>query len=259
MRIGAANALTIDEIKTALPDFSVQRGSSNQFQVFMEKTTSASDYLKWSESVQDEVEMVATALKRPDARIEGDYQTPFSIPIANFIAIRLLAQMLGQQAQCYLLVDRPDEALARLTLVHQMQAMLQTTPTRQSRTLVEAMLNVAIKGLYVAVIQDGLRLGAWRDAELAALGEQLRTVDLFTSVNEAFKAELVGVTHLAQAVPVSKIITVGEKFRILDLLPRGWAYQNMVAYGRIMERQIEALESGLPVVAPREIDKAWRW
>jgi len=255
---GTENRLTVDEVKTRLPDFSVRPASSNQFEVILEKTTSASDYLEWSKSVQDEVEMIATALKRPYARMEGDYQVPFSVPVANYVAIRSLAQMLGQQAQCYLLAGKPDEALARLTLIHEIRAMLETGPTGKSRTLVEAMISVAIKGLYVAVIQDGLRLGAWQDVELAALGEQLRTIDLLPLVNEAFNAELVGMIHLAQTVPLSKIFSLGneKRFQFFDLLPRGWTYQNMVAYARIMGRQIDAVESALPLVAPRKIEEA---
>lgn len=52
--------------------------------------------------------------------------------------------------------------------------MLEEPPTRKGTTLVGVMIGVAINGLYLSVVQDGLRLQAWREPELAGMQKQLQ-------------------------------------------------------------------------------------
>ena len=49
------------------------------------------------------------------------------------------------------------------------------------------MIDVAITGLYTSIIQDGLRLHAWREPELAAMQKQLTEVNLLPLVRASFK------------------------------------------------------------------------
>ena len=48
---------------------------------------------------------------------------------------------------------------------------------RYAPTLVEAMIDVAMTGLYTSIIQDGLRLQVWREPELAAIQHQLEQIN----------------------------------------------------------------------------------
>ena len=74
-------------------------------------------YLAWSDQFEPDFDLIREALKRPYARMDGDYSVPYEIPIPNFVAVRVVAQTLAQRAKCDLLLGQPDKALQELTLV----------------------------------------------------------------------------------------------------------------------------------------------
>ena len=133
----------------------------------------AAEYLALSQPAVPDLEVMRKALERPCARMDSDYQRPFERPIPNFVRMRTVAQMLAQRAQCYLLLGQSEAAWHELALVRDVCHMLEAKPASDCPTLVEAMIDVAITGLYTSVIQDGLRLRAWREPELAAMQQQL--------------------------------------------------------------------------------------
>lgn len=248
--------LTAEDLSVLLPDFSVRLSTNNVFEITLSETISAEEYLSSTPSLQGAWAPLVAALQRPYARIDGDYQLPYDLPLPNFVDIRTVAQTLTQQAQSFLLLGKSKEALDYLSLVHNMRALLEPPPAGNFITLVSAMINVAINGLYVAVIQDGLRLQAWSDTELQALAKQLESIHLLPLVNQALNTELVAFTHSAQVVPLSELLTLGVPKKWALLLPRGWTYQNMVTYARIMETQIASVEDPLPLVSPQKLDQA---
>ena len=133
---------------------------------------------------------IREALKRPYAIIPGDYsQAVFRAPIPNFVTMRALAQTLAQRTQCYLLLGQPDKALRELTLMHDLCRILESRQPANRNTLVEAMINVAITGLYVSTIADGFKLHGWQEPQMAALQEQLAEINLTPFVAEALKKE----------------------------------------------------------------------
>ena len=81
--------------------------------------------------------------------------------------------MLAQRALCYLLLAQPEAAWHELEPVRGVCKMLEGKPTGDAPTLVEAMIDVAITGLYTTIIQDGLArhglagAGVGRDAAAA--------------------------------------------------------------------------------------------
>ncbi|HTV63287.1 MAG TPA: hypothetical protein VMH30_12030, partial [Verrucomicrobiae bacterium] len=90
--------------------------------------TAAADYLKWSDQFVPAFDEIREALKRPYARIPGDYSQPFMLPIPNFIIMRSVAQTLAQRAQCDFLLGQPDKALGEITLMHDMCRILEHPP-----------------------------------------------------------------------------------------------------------------------------------
>ncbi|HEX3890526.1 MAG TPA: hypothetical protein VHX90_06715, partial [Verrucomicrobiae bacterium] len=101
--------------------------------------TAAHDYLTWSDQFQPQFDEIREALKRPYARMDGDYSIPYQIPIPNFVSVRIVAQTLAQRAKCDLLLGQPDKALQELTLLHDMRHLLEAAPTGKPMTLVAAM------------------------------------------------------------------------------------------------------------------------
>ena len=82
--------------------FHVEATETNSFRVIIDPSQiyAASEFLAWSDQFQGKFDLIREALKRPYARMEGNYQQPFSIPVPNFRSFRLVSQTLAQRAQC---------------------------------------------------------------------------------------------------------------------------------------------------------------
>lgn len=194
----------------------------------------ARSYLAWSAQFDPDFALIREALKRPYARMDGDYSRPFEIPIPNFVAMRTLAQTLAQRAHCNFLLRQPEQALAELTLLNDSRRLLQAAPTGKPMTLVSAMINVAVTGLYADTLAEGFRRKAWQEPQLVVLQEQLARIDLPPLVAEAFRLVPAATCHTFEIEPLEKLLFMGnsdkERFRkfAVRLIPRGWIYQNMV-------------------------------
>jgi len=243
------------------------------------RITAAADYLKWSDQFVPAFDEVRAALKRPYAIIPGDYSVPYLIPIPNFVTMRALAQTLAQRAQCDFLLGKPDDALHELTLIHDVCRILEKPPTGKPETLVEAMINVAISGLYVSTIGDGFKLNAWGESQMAALQKQLKETELAPYVVAALEAEQASSSHTLETTPASKI---GELFSMVvstsgqnnhsvwkkitnpmylyfKFCPRGWIYQNMVNGVTLLKLGYkDGVDLKQDTISPSSFDKANR-
>jgi len=228
------------------PDyFQVNPAGSNAFRVSLKSPVyAAAEYLALSQPAVPNLDVLREALKRPCARMDSDYQRPFEHPVPNFIMLRTVAQLLSQRAQCYLLLGQPEAAWHELALVRDTCRMLEAKPASNCPTLVEAMINVAINGLYTQVIADGLRLQAWREPELAAMQKQLTEINLLPLVRMSFNAERAAVCYTLETytpAELKKLFSFGKDrpglwemlknpaYLLLTFAPRGWLYQNMCA------------------------------
>ncbi|GEM_PF-594747 len=234
--------------------------------------TAAADYLAWSDELKPEFDDIREALKRPFAQIPGSYQEPFDIPIPNFITVRMVAQTLAQRAQCHLLLDQPDQALRDLSLIRDLCRLLEGRPTGKPMTLVAAMINVAVTGLYVGAVEEGLRLDAWQEPQLAAIQEQLKQIDLPPLVMAAFDFERVAGCHTLESstpndfyqrwtgnTPTNLWPKLKDpQYMFLTLAPRGWIYQNMAGIGLRMEKAMAAFDVNNHVVVPHKADSLSR-
>ena len=230
--------------------------------------TAALDYLKWSDQFVPAFDEIREALKRLYALIPGDYSQPFFQPIPNFVTLRAVAQTLAQRAQCEFLLGRPDQALRELTLMHDLCRVLEHRPIGQPITLVEAMINVAITGLYVNTIADGFRLHAWQEPQLVALQEQLKGVNLSPQLANALRWEMAASTQTIETTTASKIADMFRKadaiygtdfwtrrlnplYLFLKLAPRGWLYQNMVNVARPESKSLDGFDLKHQSISPR--------
>jgi hypothetical protein len=101
-------------------------------------------YLAWSDQFAPDFNLIREALKRPYARMDGDYSQPFEIPIPNFLTERIVAQALSQRAHCYFLLNEPEKALGELTFLNDSRRLLEGAPTGKPMTLVAAMINSSL-------------------------------------------------------------------------------------------------------------------
>jgi hypothetical protein len=226
--------------------------------------TASAKYLAWSDQFEPDFDLIREASKRPYARMDGDYSKPFEIPIPNFVTVRIVAQTLAQRAKCDLLLGQPDKALQELTLLHDFRHLLEAAPSGKAMTLVAAMINVAVTGLYVDTIAVGLQSRAWQEPQLAALQKQLADINLSPFVFDALREEPAGVCRSAQILPIMKLFNFNsdhEKWgaKVIDWLwPRGFVYQNMVNVAVLQQKPLEGFDLAHDTIAPRKFEEANR-
>ena len=226
--------------------------------------TTAVKYLAWSDQFEPDFNLIRDALKRPYARIDGDYSIPYEVPIPNFVNVRSVAQVLAKRAKCDLLLGQPDKALQELTLLHDMCRLLEAAPTGKPMTLVAAMINVAVTGLYVDTIASGLQSRTWQEPQIVTLQKQLSEINLTSFVVEALtKTEPAAVCRDAEIVWIPKLFDMTGKMKWSDKVkwwfwPRGWTYQNMVNVAVLEEKPLEGFDLAHDTVAPRKFEEANR-
>jgi len=239
-------------------DLQVTAAGSNLFRVWLPRWVyPATAYLTWTQPAEADLDVMRQGLQRPLVRLEGDYRRPYERPIAGFVRMRTAAQMLAQRAQCDLLLGQPEAAWHELAPVRGMCKMLEGKPTGDAPTLVEAMIDVAITGLYTSIIQNGLARHAWREPELAAMQEQLGKVNFIPLLNRSFNAERAATCRTFEAssrAELRKLFGFGDQkqgfldrlkdptYLLIAFAPRGWICQNMCVGAPIEQVLLEALD-----------------
>jgi hypothetical protein len=232
-----ANAGLSDRVLRFEPD------GDRSYRVTMPKLANASDYLAWSDGLVPQVALIRRALERPYSQMPGFYANPKSLPGPNFQAVRGLAQTLGARAQCHLLLGRPQDALDDLTLIHDFCRRI--LAEQQPATLLSAMINQAVRALYATQIGEGLRLQAWREPQLTALQQQLKTIDVLTPVKEAFTAETAIAYRAFESVPSAGMV---KRTALARLCPQGWGYQHVAARINLDFSRLACLDPGNQII-----------
>lgn len=223
----------------------------------------AREYLAWSDQFEPDFILIREALNRPYARMVGDYTLPYASPIPNFITVRIFAQTLAQRAHCYFLLGEPQKALEELTFLNDSRRLLEGAPTGKPMTLVAAMINVAVTGLYIEMIAEGCQRRVWQERQLAELQRQLEQINLPAIVALAFESEPAATTHTLEMLPKLKLRDWFSLFgnrnwwETLEwaLFPRGWIYQNMATGARLICEQAEGFDSAHGIIQPETFRK----
>ncbi|MGD0412594.1 MAG: hypothetical protein ABSC18_12940 [Verrucomicrobiota bacterium] len=247
------------------PIVKLEPSGGNSYQVTMLAPTSAADYVARFDKNAPDLAVVRQALQRPYARLAGDYRIFDKIPIRAIVSIRTVSQRLAALAECYLLLGQPEKALDALTFMHQLCRALEAHPTGRPSSLVAAMINVAVTGLYASTIEDGMRLHAWKEPQLAALQEQLEAINLRPDVRNAMSFEQAFSCLYAETTPLAELVRLYNSsgkpaqrpgFSFWSLIPRGWVYQNMVVSANLHQMINEEMFPAGPLVVPHEIESA---
>jgi hypothetical protein len=232
----------------------IEPAGSNSFRIRLSaQAVPAADYLAWNDQFDTDFELMREALRRPYTRMGGFYRDPASIPIPNFIGIRTIVQTLAQRTQCHLLLNRPEEALRDLTLMHDLCRLLEAKPTM----LVAAMIETAVTGLYASTVADGLRLRAWREPQLTAIQQQLEKVNLLQPFRRSLETERAAVCRTLETTPSGKFgsLFAGSSLGVMDVAPRGWVYQNMAAVARFDQMVMDSVDLTNQSVLPAKANK----
>ncbi|MGO8928409.1 MAG: hypothetical protein ACLQU3_16195 [Limisphaerales bacterium] len=251
--------------------FQVDSLGSKTFRVSLKSPVySAAEYLTLSQPAVADLDLLREALKCPCARMDSDYERPFERPLPNFVRMRTVAQIESQRTQCYLLLGQSAAAWHELSLVRDLCHILEARPASDCPTLVEAMISVAITGLYAQTVADGLRLRAWREPELVAIQRQLKDINLLPLVRASMNAERAGMCRTFEITPAAefkKWFFLGDepqglwgklkdpRFLLIGFTPRGWIYQNMCALAIRDQLTSEIFDVPNDQVLPRKADK----
>jgi hypothetical protein len=247
---------------------------ANSYRVATRERYAAADYVAWNQSMEPDLAFTHRAFQRPYARLEGNYDDyPGLIP--NFVAMRFLSQHLAALAECYMVLGQPGKALDELTFLNQVRRSLEFRPSRQRMTLVAAMINVSIAGLYVQIIEDGMRLQVWREPQLAALQEQLKEINLRPYVADGIAFELPAAVHHVEMLskPEQRKFIWSEYGRLPSLsgnsgtnnsiqlwltrlMPQGWIGQNLAILAKAENIVTEGLPREGQNIVPHKIDAA---
>ncbi len=238
--------------------WTVDRVGSNHFRVSLKGAVyGAADYLAWTEPLTADFDVVRKALERPFAQIGGEYERPYMIPIPDFVRIRTAAQSLAMRAQCQLLLGQSEAAWHELSLIRDMCRVLLAEPSGKPTTLVAAMIYTAVVGLYTSVVEDGLRLHAWREPQLLAIERQLATTDLLGPLVEAFREERAATCRTIEnttSAELAKLFDTGLGQRLFTLtltwMPRGWLYQNMVVGAQVEQAVVGSVDLTNQLIRP---------
>ena len=254
--------------------FQVKPASASAYQVTLGPNLccTVADYLAWTDRCQPELERIRAALRRPGTRLLGLCEPADGIPDRNFVAVRVMAQTLTQRAQCYLLLKQPEAALRELTLLHDLRRVLTCKPV----TLVAAMVNVAVARIHAEAVNDGLRINAWKEPQLAVIEGQLKEVNLVPPVIEAFQRERLRVLQILESGRLADLYRQSEEVLIsssqpggqqqlrkareslLAFVPRGWVHHNMATIVSLHQGFLDAADGPNGVIDLRQVDAAAR-
>jgi hypothetical protein len=233
----------------------------------------AEEYLAWSDPFSSEFDQIREAVKRPSARLDGDYAQLYRVPAPNLTAVGVVASRLASRAKAFLMRGQPEQAWQELTLLHDLRGFVEGKPAGKPMTLAGAMADVAIGGLYAETVDDGLRRHLWNEAQLAALQEQLGGLDLVSPVWSAMETERAGDCRLLETgtrAEAAQVFGIGrgktsfwQKIRspsrlALKLMPRGWVRQNMAHLAVLEQKMIDSVDRLQGVIRPRLVEEAGR-
>ena len=226
------------------------------------------DYLAWSDGYAPDFERMREALKRPQAVPPGSYWDAAGMPVENFVAMRTVSQTLAQRSQCQLLLGQPEQALKELTLLHDLRRILHGPPTNRPQSLVTAMMDVALAGLYASVVEDGLRQQAWQEPQLVALQAQLAEVNLSPILARAYADEPAISCRALEKLPPEEVLPVAAappqawpqrlmnpRYLFRKLAPRGWVYHNLVNVAELGQRFREVFDATDQLIVPHRVNK----
>jgi hypothetical protein len=232
--------------------------ASNHFRVSLKNAVyGAADYVAWTEPLTADFDVLRKALERPFAQLGGEYERPYLSRIPDFVRIRTAAQSLAMRAQCQLLLGQPEAAWHELSLIRDMCRVLLAEPSGKPTTLVAAMIYTAVAGLYTSVVEDGLRLHAWREPQLLGIEQQLANTDLLGPIVEAFREERAATCRTIEnttSAELAKLFDTGvhQKLFMLTLawMPRGWLYQNMVVGAQVEQAVVDSVDLTNRLIRP---------
>jgi len=183
-------------------------------------------------------ELEKAAAARPLSRfpIDYNYEPPFAILLPHLQAMRGLCTLLQMRSAAALEAGLTNRAFSELKL-----GMRLSDSISQEPIVIDHLVRVAMVGINLQTLREGLARRAWSDAHLAALEKELGAIDLLAEYKGAIRGERAfGVGTLdylrRQRFQLRLSDITGDStddMRTMSLMPAGWVYQNMLTISRM--------------------------
>lgn len=235
-----------------------RRGGNSEKEVTLEGLRDW--FSQWDESLT----RMREAGKRTSMRMPGNFSNPAESPIANFVMVRSLAQALASRARVHLLLGSPEAAFDDLETMWVLMKVLDANPG----TLVTAMIRVAVTGLYLETIEEGLQRNLWTDPELSGLVSRLQQLNLIETMEQGIRAERAAVLrHLdalarrrRDALHQSTLAMIGSgewtvEKAIIRFTPPSWIRRNQAQFATILQGYLDGMDPITRRIDVAQIDR----
>lgn len=203
-------------------------------------------FAAWDESLAE----FRKAGRRPRAMLPGNYGSPESIPLPDFVAARSMAQAVATRARIHLLLGKTEGALEDLESLAVMMKALEAKPS----VLVSAMVRCAIGGLCIEVVEEGFARKAWQPGDLKSLQAHLAATDFLEAFLDAVRdgegaAMICILDRLASGTKTERenasaalTSTASWEFRLLTFLPDRWIRQNQLIGAELLRQGLQVFD-----------------
>ncbi|MDB6027188.1 MAG: hypothetical protein JWM68_3411 [Verrucomicrobiales bacterium] len=231
-----------------------------------QRVKTAAEILKQFEKFDAEFKELYAACAKPKARFDFDYK---ALPekmgqFPNFVNLRALAQSLTLRASAELALDQGDAGMRDIKTCLRLADCLTNEPT-----LVSGMIRVALNGLIVGPIWEGLAARRWNKEQLSEMQEILSAINLLKDTAKTMRGERANQNFHLTAMSQREIaktlkfpwlnnheeVARRAKRLAVPFVPRGWIYQNLVLMNRLyQENMLDGLDLQQSIVSPQTID-----
>ena len=204
----------------------------------------AEQFLDWSDSFEQEFNLIREASKRPFARMDGSYSDPYDRPVPDYTNVKLISYALGQRARSYLLIGQPQKALDELTLLDDIRRIYEAPPSGKPITLATVLIDAAICTVYQDVVAYGIQSHLWQEPQLETVEKQLEQIDLSIFMKDALREERAALCYKITIEVIGKIDPNRSN------IARGWLCQNLVTLSKWYQQAIDGIDISNKIVAP---------
>jgi hypothetical protein len=240
---------TVSDLKVWQQYYRALAAKTNEFPAPSQPQSSAADVLLALSKYDPAIEELRQASNLPYSRfpLEYDREDTFAILLPHLNVLRGCARVLQLRAIAELQNGQSGKALDDVKLMLRLTDSVRTEPF-----LISHLVRIAILGITMQPVWEGLVEHKWSDAQLIELDRELVKLDFLADYKLSMRGEMVCqqggmfdyLRHHPEQLPQMSIGGDSDTHlaaQIFRLIPSGWFYQNQLRCARPM------VESYVPV------------
>ncbi|MDE3068311.1 MAG: hypothetical protein KGJ60_12260 [Verrucomicrobiota bacterium] len=233
-----------DFFRSTPPTNSPRADATNTFPMAPKAQSPSDDVLLALSKYNSAIAKLRQASRLPYSRfpLTYDKEPPGEILLPHLAPLKSCVQTLMLRAIAELQNGQSDQAFADVKLMLYLINSIRSEPFLISHLVRIAMLQITLQPIY-----DGLAEHKWSDAQLNELDSELAKLNFMADFKLAMRGEMIlcqigffdYLRHHPKELPVMINASAGTPpilaRTLLDLIPKGWFYQNQLRCARAME------------------------